>query len=140
MIFFPTLVRALMMNAGDSHVSPCSSSPSQTACTTRFLVLLDITLHAKRLQAAEVAVEGRSLLQLGLLPWTIHPTTIYTLSSEPKLSFYCQLSRKITLTEIKLKSVRYVIILIGKLFSYTSYVRSCLNNMDSKHTCILSGA
>ena len=72
-------------------------------------MLPKLTSHTKRLQAAEVAVEGRSLPQLVLLLWTIHPTITYTLSSGPKLSSYYQHSRKITLTGTKLKSVRCVL-------------------------------
>jgi hypothetical protein len=90
-----------------------------------FSCSLHSSLSQKRLQAAEVAVEGRSPPQLALLLWTIHPTITYTLSSGLKLSSYYQHSRKITLTVTKLKSVRCVLKPFGShvcLFLYPVFV------------------
>jgi hypothetical protein len=77
---FLTIVRRVRQ--GHSNVSPTQAHRPRRRATRGFLLLFPkVFSHTKRLQAAEVAVEGRSPPQLGLLPWTTHPTITYTLSS-----------------------------------------------------------
>jgi hypothetical protein len=76
MNIFLTIVRRV-----GQGLTPTQAHRPRRRATRAFFVLPKVFSHTKRLQAAEVAVEGRSPPQLGLLPWTTHPTITYTLSS-----------------------------------------------------------